>query len=823
MTASPRPSIDEIARLAALDSLDLEELQPTFERVARLARAQSGAPMADVVLVGDRTWRANGVEHNYRVAKEGSFTALAINSGEPMWVADALEDPRFRDHPLVRDHAHNDFPFAIRFFAAAPIRLIEGEVIGAVCVAGPEPRAQDPVLMHALCDLAAIAADDCGRQRAQRALEEAKSKVRAANERLTAFVESAPVAIAMTDRVMRVIQTNARWRAERKRSDIGSRHLYVAYPETQQLAHLHERCIEGEAIRLESIQVTGPDGEPCWLRMEMNPWRDAEGVIGGLLLMAVDITHTVAALEATKRSEARLTLALDIGKLRMWELDFQRRELNSAGVVLIDSERFSFEELSKDIWRTLHPDYRAAAQESWERYMSSGEPYRQTAPHLQRDGSYVWMESAVEAIRDEQNQIVRLVGILRDVEGEIRAQQELVQAKEAAEAASRAKSEFLANMSHEIRTPLNGVLGVAGALAGTSLTGGQAEMVGLIETSAQTLEALLTDILDLARVEAGRLELKSEPFDLGTSVSACAALFEASARAKGLDLEVEVSPRADGFYVGDPSRLRQILCNLLGNAVKFTAEGRVRLSVSAERNEATSHLRFDVSDTGIGFDEATKARLFSRFEQADGSITRRYGGTGLGLAISRSLAEAMSGSLSAEGRPGEGATFTLEVELPRCRGEFEYWGGEEAGAEAPSIEGMRVLLAEDHPTNRRVVELILGSAGVDLTSVENGAEAVDAVNARDFDLILMDMQMPVMDGLTAVSEIRRREHVEGLAHAPIYMLTANAMPEHARASAEAGADGHVTKPIAAAALLQLVTEVWVDRAMAAEAACARTA
>ncbi|MFN3520927.1 MAG: ATP-binding protein [Phenylobacterium sp.] len=804
-----RGKIDEARRLAALDALDLEALRLNFERVARLARAHSGEPVANVIVVGEQgAWHANPLPNAEEISRGQSFAAVAVGSNRLLWVADASADPRFCDHPFVKDHERVGASFAVRFFACAPIRLDDGHVIGVVSIAGPTPRAYDERLANALGDLADIASDDCRRQLAQRALARAEAEARAANELLIAFVESAPVAIAMMDLDMRVIQTSPRWRMERQQPDIAGRILYEAFPEAAHLAHFHRQCLMGEAIRLDPVPLTLPGGEERFLRIEMNPWRKPCGEIGGMILMSIDVTHMVQALEETKRSEARLKLALDIGRLRMWEMDFRRRELNSDGVAVAGDEMFSYDVLAEDIWSTIHPDQRAEAQAAWQRYMTTGEPFRGTARHLQTNGSYLWMQSAVEAIKDDRGRIVRLVGILRNVEAEMRAQRELVLAKEAAEAASRAKSEFLANMSHEIRTPLNGVLGVAGALAATPLSPDQAEMVGLIETSAQTLEALLSDILDLARIEAGRLELKTEPFDLAASVRACAALFEASARAKGLVLSVDIAPEAQEVFEGDGPRLRQILCNLLGNAVKFTAQGGVSLSVRAEPGPDASRLRLSVADTGIGFDEATKARLFARFEQADGSITRQYGGSGLGLAISRSLAEAMGGSLGAEGRPGRGATFTLELELPRrSRGALAQGPAHALEAAAPSLSRLRVLLAEDHPTNRRVVELILGAAGVDLVCVENGAEALRAVELQVFDLILMDMQMPVMDGLTAVGELRARERRLGLAPTSIYMLTANAMPEHARASVAAGADGHVTKPITAQTLLKVAAEL----------------
>jgi CheY-like chemotaxis protein/anti-sigma regulatory factor (Ser/Thr protein kinase) len=347
-------------------------------------------------------------------------------------------------------------------------------------------------------------------------------------------------------------------------------------------------------------------------------------------------------------------------------------------------------------------------------------------------------------------------------------------------------------------------MGVASALGGTELSEAQREMVGLIESSAETLESLLSDVLDLARIESGRLELKAEDFDLAQAASDVAALFEATARAKGLALSVETEPAAAGCFVGDAPRIRQVLSNLVSNAVKFTAKGSVTIRLEARPTDDGAAVSLSVADTGIGFDAAAAERLFERFEQADGSITRRYGGSGLGLAISRSLAEAMGGRLAAQSQPGQGSTFTFELTLPRAADLDEGSAPDDRAAPAADLSRLRVLLAEDHPTNRRVVELILGAAGVALTSVENGAEAVEAWAAGDYDLILMDMQMPVMDGLTATRAIREREGGLGRPRTPIYSLTANAMPEHVRESVSAGADGHLTKPISAEALLRTV-------------------
>jgi CheY-like chemotaxis protein len=341
------------------------------------------------------------------------------------------------------------------------------------------------------------------------------------------------------------------------------------------------------------------------------------------------------------------------------------------------------------------------------------------------------------------------------------------------------------------------VIGVVGALARTPLSGEQHGLVRLIESSAQTLERLLTDVLDLARIEAGRFDIRAEPFEPAQTLRDIHALFEPRAREKGLVFELILGSGCADRRVGDAGRLRQIAANLVSNALKFTEAGFVRLRADA----GDGRLRLEVEDSGIGFPQAIAERLFERFQQADGSITRRYGGSGLGLAISRTLAEHMGGALTAASEPGRGSVFSLSLPLALA-------GDAPTAAAAPAPAAaerrLRVLLAEDHPTTRKVVELILAAADVELTSVCDGGEAVAAAKAGDFDLVLMDMQMPVMDGLSATREIRAWERVSGRARTPILALTANALAEHARASRAAGADGHIAKPISAPALLDAI-------------------
>ncbi|MGH6958516.1 MAG: ATP-binding protein [Caulobacteraceae bacterium] len=818
-----KPASEERARLQAVRSVDLEDARPVFERIARTAQRLSGAPFAHVTIVGrDEVWLAGvSAEPLEPVAREHAFVFEVVESDAVFWVEDLSADRRFAANPFVKDGPR------FRGYAAAPVVLSDGRRIGAVSIKDWRPRSYDGELAAGLRDLAALVALEWERGRALKALKRSEAEARAAHAMMERVVDGAPVGLLMTDRHLRVLRSSQQLRraVALTDADLRGHSLEALFPYARELwAEELELGLAGQTTHSEGAQLPMPDGRQIWLRSEITPWRDRRGRIGGLLIMAFDITDMVEAIEAHRRTEQTLKLALEIGEVSMWELDHRDRRFNSAGKTAIDGQGRSFDDMQRDIWYGVHPHDRPHAEASLERSVASGEPFRAVFRVMQRDGPHVWVQSAADLIRNEQGEIDRVVGVLRNIDKQKRGEMALAKARDEAEAANRAKSEFLANMSHEIRTPLNGVMGVASALSRTRLDGNQREMVGLIGSSAKTLEALLSDVLDLARVESGRLSLASEPFDLARCVADVGALFHPGADAKGLGFVVECGPNVEGVFLGDAPRIRQILSNLVANAVKFTEAGEVRLSATALRTPDGIEATIRVKDTGIGFDEATKARLFGRFEQADGSITRRYGGTGLGLAISRSLAERLGGVLEADSSPGGGSIFTLRLPLARAeaplRAEAESCVPD-SGPSAADRAPLKVLLAEDHPTNRRVVQLILEAAGVVLTCVENGALAVEAWETGAFDLVLMDMQMPVMDGLTAIRAIREREAAQGRPRSRIHALTANAMPEHAEASRAAGADGHLTKPISADQLFRAVEEAWA--APAAQEASPRRA
>jgi signal transduction histidine kinase len=370
-----------------------------------------------------------------------------------------------------------------------------------------------------------------------------------------------------------------------------------------------------------------------------------------------------------------------------------------------------------------------------------------------------------------------------------------VQARDRAEAGDRAKSEFIANMSHEIRTPLNGVLGMAQVMEAHDLSPAQRDRLRVMRESGAALLTLLNELLDFAKIEAGKLEIENTPFDLERLVRQVASTFEGLAGTKGLELAVSVAPEAEGAWIGDALRIRQVLSNLVSNAVKFTDRGGVTLTASMDAHG----LRFRVVDTGIGLAAAQIPGLFDKFIQADASTTRRYGGTGLGLSIVRALVELMGGQIVVDSTPGEGACFTVALPLARAAGSVVEPTPSAAVVPWPGAS-LRILGAEDNSTNQLVLSALLEPLGAEVVLVANGRDAVAAFEAGRFDVVLMDVQMPEMNGLDATRAIRALEAREGRPRAPVIALTANVMGHQLDSYLAAGMDGHIAKPLDVAAL-----------------------
>lgn len=588
--------------------------------------------------------------------------------------------------------------------------------------------------------------------------------------------------------------------------------LERVHPEDRDfVAESVRRAIEGgENYKLDH-RIVLPNGEVRVVHEQAEVERAPDGRPVGMLGAVQDVTELRAAETASRRNLEMFAAMLRISPEAIVVTCRRGRILQfSAGAEVMFG--YPADEAIGQTVEFLMPErFRSGHSSHAQRFLEGGRPSlrmheRSIIYGLRRCGEEFPAEASLAKLETADG--VAFTTIIRDLSEWRASEARLNEARERAEKASLAKSVFLANMSHEIRTPLNGILGVTSALAKTSLDAKQRSMVQLVETSGRALEGLLSDILDLAKIDSGRMTVRSDMFALKTVVEDVCSLFFASASQKGLQLRLTIQEDLDGQFLGDDLRIRQILSNLVSNAIKFTAEGKVDISVSRPSGvDGDDRVRFVVEDTGIGFAPELAARLFDRFEQADGSITRRFGGTGLGLAISKSLVEMMGGSISAVSTPGQGSMFVFEVVLPGAAADPEHRNLSGAPSAIEMAGSLRVLLAEDHPINQMTVRMILDDLPVELICVDNGAEAVSLLAEQTFDLVLMDVQMPVMDGLTAIRRIREREAEEGRARTPICTLTANVFPEHHAEAMAAGSDYFLPKPISAPLLIELMCRV----------------
>lgn len=394
-----------------------------------------------------------------------------------------------------------------------------------------------------------------------------------------------------------------------------------------------------------------------------------------------------------------------------------------------------------------------------------------------------------------------LLSYVRDLSAQKKNEEALRAAKDKAEVAAQAKSDFLANMSHEIRTPMNAMVGLIHLIKDSGLDSQQMDYLGRIEDSTRSLLRIINDVLDFSKIDAGRLEMEEAEFDLASLLREVLNLNLPLAWQKGLELILTETPNLKAPLLGDEVRLQQILNNLIGNALKFTSQGRVSLSVRLlddDRDEGRVRLEFTVRDTGIGFGPEQAERLFVAFNQADTSTTRKYGGTGLGLAISKSLVELMGGEIWTESRPGEGAAFHFTARFKHAAGAALKKASDPAQNEtekaelAARIKGAKILLVEDNEVNQLVARRIMEKAGLMVSIADNGLRALESLEADQFDLVLMDIQMPEMDGLEATRRIRANPRWADL---PVVAMTAHALSGDRELSLQAGMNDHITKPI----------------------------
>ena len=554
---------------------------------------------------------------------------------------------------------------------------------------------------------------------------------------------------------------------------------------------------EGGVGELE-LRMREPNGDWGHMRLLL---RSGKQVASGRFEM-YGLTQTVTEL-ATARDDARsnaerLRVALKSAKGAVFDINFATEEVwCSPEFVALAGRSPTYDQIAPGGWASMKPEIRDALQSMiglW------GLPGHESVDVRVGEGADErWARLYCDVQREAGGTPIRGVGLLVDINDSKRQELALAEAQRAAQDATLAKSAFLASVSHEIRTPMNGIVGVLHLLKSETISDDGRRLLNEALACSGMLSQIIDDVLDFSKIEAGKLELAAEPTDVADALKGVVDLLKPQAEARGLYLRTHVAPGLDWVMI-DPVRLRQCLFNLIGNAVKFTRTGGVEVRLS----RPTPHrLRIEVEDTGIGIPEAAKARMFDRFEQADSATNRNFSGTGLGLAISRSLARLMDGDIGFESEEGRGSTFWLEVEAAAVAAPAAPSPG--APVEAIMLEGVRILVVDDNVTNRLVASKIVESLGAEAVACEDGPSAIAMASAEAFDLILMDVNKPGMDGLEAVRHIRAAGGAA--AETPIIALTANVMAHQRQAYLDAGMNGMVGKPFSPADLLTEISRL----------------
>jgi PAS domain S-box-containing protein len=576
-----------------------------------------------------------------------------------------------------------------------------------------------------------------------------------------------------------------------------------------------EKIKRGERIEhYETVRVR-KDGKQIDVSLSISTVKDAAGKIIGVSKIVRDIRERKLSEEALRESQQMLQLVMDnIPQFIFWKdrnsvyLGCNRNFVQVAGV---GSPENIVGKTDYDLpWKKEEADF---FRECDRRVMETDTPeYHIIETQLRADGEQTWVDTNKVPLHDCEGKVVGLLGTYENITERKRVESELQKAKESAEAATQAKSEFLANMSHEIRTPMNGVIGMTGLLLDTELTPQQRDFVETIRSSGDALLRIINDILDVSKIESGKLELEQSCFELQLCVEESIDLLASQAAEKGLELAYLFDPHTPHTIVGDVTRLRQILVNLVSNAVKFTQAGEVVVSVTAHKLTQTNNtdsasstkyeICFAVQDTGIGIPQNQMARLFEYFSQVDSSTSRRYGGTGLGLVISKRLSEMMGGRIWVKSQVGQGSTFYFTIIAESVPGSSQVDLGEYS---QPQLTGRQLLIVDDNATNRKILTLQAQSWGMLTHAAKSGIEALEWFRqGHPFDIVILDMQMPEMDGLTLAAEIRKQPDCQGL---PLVMLTSMGQQVTGIQAAEVNFAAFLNKPIKQSQLYNVLIQI----------------
>lgn len=793
---NPKPA-NEDKRLEALRKLNILDSMPEkqFDDITRLASIICGTPMTLITLIDeDRQWFKSkiGIDDT-ETPRDVSFCRYAIMDNKVFEVENALKDPRFVENPFVTDDPN------VRFYAGAPLTTREGYNIGTLCVLDVKPNKLTDEQREALEILAKQVAANMELRKDRNNVVSENFLINESNELLNAFIENSPSMVSMKDLDGRYIYVNSN-AARSIGKDVSELIGLTVYD-------LRGKEIGDEITRNENEVKQGRKTTRHEYHIEDKyyisynfPLINKENEVYGVGTISNDISLAKRNELALQKSNKRFLSIFNNSSVGMVISALGNRKIVHVNKAFIDMFHYSSEQeiignTFSDLALCTDKETERVARLLQQKGLIINEEVRCTA----KDSTELTLLCSVNLI-DMDDDDFFLVSYI-DITERKRLELQLVEAKKVAEQATVSKSSFLANMSHEIRTPLNAMIGFADLLNTTPLNAQQKEYLSAIDISGKNLLTIINDILDFSKIEAGMLSIEKIPFSPQQLIHSVYTMFFRKAQGKNIKLFNAIDPAMPALVKGDPTRLNQIMINLIGNAIKFTNEGNV--SVDAEVLEKTNQqaiIRISVKDTGIGIAPEKLFTIFERFTQAESDTTRSYGGTGLGLSIAKKLVELQGGTIRVNSVPEKGSEFSFTIPF-EIADEKEYKPLENTGREhAELFTGKKVLVVEDNILNQKLAQAVLAEKGFDVEIAANGQIAVDVLKKKKYDIILMDIQMPVLDGYEATKVIRHDLKDK----TPVIAMTANAMAGERERCISNGMDEYITKPFNADVLYKLM-------------------
>ena len=796
---------NERDRLQKLKSLRILDTAPEdiFDGIARLAGQLCECPIVFISLIdSDRQWFKSRLGFSEEsTTREIAFCAETILGSSPFLIPDITKEPRYATHPLVQGP-----PYA-QFYAGAPIITQDNFAIGSLCVLHTRPHTLTPEQLQALETLARQAARHI-EMRAELTLFQAKiSALGESERRFRTIADASPMLLWISDEAGNRTFFNQGWcefTGLSREDSIADHWIKTIHPDDREVYQRKWEETSQQKIRLQQeFRLRHCSGTYRWVLEQAMPMFSSSGRLEGYVSSCVDLSSRMTDELQYQNNEARFRAISEAAPLGIFVTD-------SDGNYIYTNHQFqkitgqSAEESFGSGWqRALESEDRERVAASWYSATRTAKPFEEVYRFRKPDGGVAWASVKAAAINSTDT-VSGWVGTVEEITARLKADAELVEAKQSAEAAMNAKSQFIANMSHEIRTPLTAIIGFAEALRDDrNHAPDQLHCLDVILNNGKHLLDIINGILDLSKIDAGALTIERTSFSLIELIEEVHMMFAPRIAEKALSFSVKYEWPLPSTIVSDPLRLKQVLINLLSNAIKFSDKGWIELKV--RYNNKRKRLVFTIADSGIGIAPEQLDNLFKPFSQANESITRQFGGTGLGLNISAHLVHALGGIIEVSSEPSKGSTFTFFI-TPEFDGAPQFLTELPGEATSPTPRNTtqlklsgRVLFADDALDNRRLVDHLLRKAGVEAVLVEDGQQAIDTALTDEFDLILLDVQMPNVDGLSAARALRHA----GI-RTPIVSLSAGAMTSDVLKAIEAGCSMHLAKPFSKESFMEML-------------------